>query len=390
MNINQDLNNKNEYELLLAEVKNIEAEIMPQLEMLGKEIPEIYGEYAKVVRETVNNTLSLLSLNEKTSSNIMLAAEIGSRTLEAYGSWQAARKHNKMLDKFLETKRRIANLNYVKIEKALSEALILNEKIKKLFDAYCRNEYDITGQNKETVDRLANLIIRQLTLYRANLFITRICEYLKLEYSAWQNNLQTSNKPQPDYFSVNEEILNKIVGKNIFKAIEEAGDSTGELTGFQIMLLADPQLTLFCLKDTICRINIKEASEPVRFLLIHNPGIHYYTEKISPLIKQMNDNPTRKILLNGFLCLAIVICICVFFIPDKMWAINTGILSAIAIYRIIRVNSKKAKIYHVTDTIETAAQTDDVIESYCGKVNKLEIDYMRKDALSESLKTFFN
>ena len=371
MSINQDLNYKNDYEILLSEVRNIEAQIMPQLEMLGREIPEIYGEYAKVVRETVNNTLSLLSLNEKTTSHIMLAAEIGARTLEAYGTWQAARKHNRMLDQFLVTKRKIANLNYVKIEKALFEALKLNEKIKKLFDAYSKNEYNLTGQNKETVDKLANLMIRQLTLYRTNLFITRLCEYLKLEYSAWQNNLQTSNKPQPDYFTVNEEIIHKVCGKNIFEALEKAADSQGELTGFQIMLLADPQITLYALKDTICRINIKAASDPVKFLLRHNPGLDYYTEKVYPLIEQMTDNPTRKILWNGLLCLGIVICLCVFFITERIWAINTGILAAIAIYRIIKVNSKKAKIYHVTDTIETASQTDDEIESYCVKVNKL-------------------
>lgn len=390
MNLNKDTNNTNEYEILLAEVKKMEAEIIPHLEMLGKEIPEIYSEYAKVVKDTVNTTLSLLSLNETTSSNIQMAAEIGARTLEAYGSWQAARKHNKMLDKFLETKRRIANLNYEKIEKALSESANLNEKIKRGFDAYCNNKYNLAGENKETVFRLSNLIIRQLTLYRTNLFITRICAYLKAEYSAWRNNRQTSNTVRPDYFTVNDEILRKFLGKNIFEALEEAGDSQGELTGFQIMLLADPQFTLFALKDTICRINIEEASETVKFLLWYNPGLHYYSERVNPLIEQMDKNPIKKILINGLICLSIVICLCVFIIPDRPWAFNIFIFSAIAIYRIIKVNSKKAMIYHVTNTMEMVAQTDDEIESYCGKVNKIEIDYTRKDALSESLKTFFN
>ena len=390
MDNSQTIQTQQEYEILLAEVKNLEAEIMPQLEMIGKEIPEIYGEYANVVRETVGSTLSLLSLNEKTNNNIQLAAEIGARTLGAYGKWKAARKHNKMLDKFLETKKSIANLNYMKIERALSESQKLNVKIKKLFDAYAGNGYNLTGQDKETVNRLANLLIRQLALYRTNLFMTRICEYLKSEYSAWRNNRQTSNIEQTDYFLINREIVSQLFGGNIFKAIERAGDSNGELRGAEIMLLADPQLTLYALKDSICRVNINEASEPVKFLLQNNPGLPYYSEKVDPLISRMTADPGMKIYIRGVFCFIIVVCLCVFAIPDRMWAFNLGLFSAIAIYRIVKVNTKKARVHHVTNTIETAAQTDDEIESYCGKVNRVEIDYTRKDALSESLKAFFN
>lgn len=390
MEYSQNIENLQEYEILLAEVKNLEAELMPQLEMLGKEIPEIYREYAKVVKETVSTALSLLNLNDKATSNIQLAAEFGVRTLNARGAWIAARKHNKMLDKYLETKKMIANLNFLKIEKVLSESLKLNVKIKKLFDTYCFQKYNLAGQNKETIDRVSNILIRQLNLYRTNLFMTRMCEYLKAEYLAWRNEKQTSNIEQIDYFIINKEILNQIYGENIFKSIESAGDSNGELTGADIMLLADPQLILFALKDSICKININEASEPVRFLLNGNPGINYYSEKIDPLIQKMTVFPGYKIMINGLLCFVIVICLCIFIIPDKMWAFNIGLFSAIAINRIVKVNSKKAKIYHVTDTIEVAAQTDDKIESYCGKVNKTEIDYTRKDALSESLKAFFN
>ena len=115
MNNNQSQNIQREYEALLTNVKNIEAEIMPQLELLGKEIPEIYSEYARVVRETISTALSILSLSERTSNNLQLGAEIGARTIEAYGIWKAARKHNRMLDRFLETKRKIAQLNIDKI-----------------------------------------------------------------------------------------------------------------------------------------------------------------------------------------------------------------------------------------------------------------------------------
>ena len=390
MENNQDIKEQKEYEILLADVKELEAQILPQLEKLGKELPEIYGEYANVVRETVNTALNILSLGERTTNNVQLAAEIGARTLEAYGAWKAAQKHNKMLDKFLATKKKYGELNLSKIEKGLSESNKILVKVKKLFTAYASTQYDLTGKDKETVERFSNLLIRNLILYRTNLFITRLCEYLKAEFLAWSNGTQTSSMPQTDYFIINEEILNNLFGKKHFNALEEAGDSEGVLSGAQIMLLADPQLSMYSLKDTICNINYNEASTTVKWLLWNNPGFHYYLDKISPLIDQMIEKPEKKILKNGLLCFAIVVLISIFIIPDRMWALNIVILSAIAIYRIIKVNSKKAMIYHVSNTIESAAQTDDEIESYCGKVNKVEIDYTRKDALSESFKAFFN
>lgn len=387
----QNKETQQEYEVLLANIKDLEKQIIPQLEMLGKQIPEIYKGYANVVRESVNTALNILSLNEHTSNNIQLAAEIGARTMEAFGAWKAARQHNKMLDKFMSVKQSIAALNQSKIEKALNEADENLQRVKRLFTGYINMSYDLRGKDNETIHRISNLMLRQLVLYRTNYFLVEMCKYLKAEYKAWSNNQQTSSVPQTDYFIVNNQILKNLFGKNIFHALETAGDSDGQLTGAQIMLLADPQFSVFSLKDTICRIHYDQTSAPVRALLNNNPGFPYYMSQVNPMIEVMTDRSIHNIYIYSFIAFAAVVAICLWLIPGEWWSRTLiGIIASAAIWRIAAQNSKKIKIAYVTETLEQAAQVDDDIESYCGKVEVPQIDYTRKNALSESLKTFFN
>lgn len=391
MEINQDIKDQQEYEVLLANVKNIEAEIMPQLEMLGKQIPEIYSGYANVVRTTVNEALKILSLKETTNGRIQLAAEIGARSLEAFGAWKAAREHNRMLDKFLTAKKRIADLNLSKIEIALKESEKNLIGVKKRFVSYSQIQYDLTSENNDTINRVSNLLLRQLVLYRTNLFLSNMCKYLKAEYKAWSNGQQTSKVAQPDYYLVNGEILKGLFTKDIFEVIEEAGDSQGQLKGSQIMLLSDPQLAVYALKDAIVKINYDNTSHPVGILLKNNPGLPYYLNQTEPLINEINKDSIYNIYLFAICAFIAVVCLCIWWIPGAWWTrLIIGIIATSGIYRITSKNSMKLKVMHITQTMESIAIVDDNIESYCGKVNLPEIDYTRKSAISAALKSFFN
>lgn len=391
MNEPLNIENQQEYDLLLADVKKIEAEIMPQLEMLGKEIPEIYKGYANVVRATVNEALKILTLKESTAGRLQLAAEIGARTMEAYGVWKAAREHNRMLDKFLVTKKKIAELNLSKIERALIESDRTLQNVKKRFTTYAQIQYDLTIEDNDTITRISNLLLRQLVLYRTNLFLSKICKYLKAEYMAWNQGKQTSNVPQTDYYSVNRDILKSLFTSNLFEAIELAGDSEGRLTGAQIMLLADPQLAVYALKDTLAQINFTNASKPVNVLINNNPGLAYYVNQTVPLVKEIKKNSIYNIYLFALIAFATVVCLCIWFIPGVWWSrLIIGVVASSGIIRITTKNHLKLKVMHVTQTLESIAVTDDEIESYCGKVNLPNIDYKRKDALSLALKTILN
>lgn len=391
MDLNQDIKDRQEYEVLLANMKKIEAEIIPQLEMLGEQIPEIYKGYANVVRTTVDQTLRILSLKETTSNRLYLAAEIGARSVEAYGAWKAAREHNRLLDKFLTTKKKIAELNLSKIELALQESDKNLIGVNKRFDSYSQIQYDLTSENDDTIIRVSNLLLRQLILYRTNLFLSKMCRYLKAEYKAWSNGQQTSKVPQPDYYLVNGDILKGLFSKDIFRVLEEAGDSQGQLTGAQIMLLADPQLAVYALKDTIAKINYNNTSRPVGILLRNNPGLPYYLNEMQPLIEEINNDSIYNIYIYGICAFIAVVCLCIWWIPGAWWTrLIIGVIATAGIFRITSKNSLKLKVMHVTQTLESMAVVDDNIESYCGKVNVPEIDYTRKSAISAVLKSFFN
>ncbi|MCH5241962.1 MAG: hypothetical protein J1F67_06015 [Muribaculaceae bacterium] len=391
MEYNQNIGNLQEYEQLLANVKSLETEIMPQLEMLGREIPEIYKGYAKVVKTSISAAIDILSVKDSTANKMYLAAEIGARTLEAFGEWKAVREHNKMLDRFMATKRSIAELNMSKIDKALSESDKTFIRVKNLFKTVAANKYDLRSEGKDKIERVSNLLLRYLVLYRTNLFILNLCGYLKAEYSAWINNRQTSGQTRTDYYIVNDMILNDLFGKNNhYNALEQAADSDGLLSGAQIMLLSDPQLTVYSLKDTLVQIDFERSNFPIRILLSQNSGIPYYLNQVTPLLDRLLFDPERKIIRNAWIFVGILVLLCVFLVPNPIWGLNLGILGAIAIYRITKSSLKKVRITHVTNTIEAVSATDESIESYCGKVYQPEIDYTRKDALTASLKAFFN
>lgn len=391
MDFNTNIDNQKEYQQLFDTVKNLEAELIPQLDMLSREIPEIYKGYANVVKTSIAAAIDILNVSDSTAYKMNMAAEIGARTLEAFGAWKAVKEHNKMLDRFMATKKRIAELNMAKIEKMISEAQRSLIRTRNSFKKYSANEYNLCGENKEKIERVSNLVLKYLVLYRTNLFIYKLCEYLRAEYLSWRSDRQTSSQPRTDYYIVNELILNELFGKdNHFNAIEQAADSDGNLTGAQIMLLSDPQLTVYSLKDALVEIDFNMSSFPVKVLLTKNAGIMYYLDQVNPLLDRLLFDPERKIVRNAWIFVGVLVLICLFLIPDPLWKMNFGVLGAIAIYRISKVNLKKVRITHVTNTMEAVSTTDESIESYCGKVMQPEIDYTRKDALSESLKAFFN
>lgn len=386
----QQLQQQEQYELLLSNVKKIEGEIVPQLEMLSVKLPEIYKEYATIVRTTIGKAIEILNVKGKGSKNALrLAAELAARAFEVFGAWKAARDHNKMLDKFIATKREIASLNLEKMENARKQADHNLEAVKKLFLTYAKQEYDFTDKDNELIVRQSELLLRNLALYRTNLFISKICAYLDAEYHAWSIGEQTSGKERPDYFAVNKEVMHELFPSDPFTALEMAGEAGTRLSGEQLLLLSDPQLSVFALKDNMCHINFHHASNPVKVLAEHNPGFDFYNRKMQPLIRKMKENPAIVILILAILAIGGIACLCVFYLPCIWWGrLIIGVLAGGIVTRMAFRYALKARHAHVTETMEMANKVEYEVAAFCGKVEAPHIDYQPKNALQESLKAF--
>lgn len=391
MDINVSNNNdQQEYDRLLADVKSLESEVMQKLDILAKDMPQIYASYANITRESLDAAITILSLKNDTKNSLRLAAELGARSIEAFGAWKASRQHNKMLDKFLTLKKNFTASYSNQIEKSLTEATTTLQKIKKLFHHYVTTQYDLSTQDSSTILRVSNLLLRNLVLYRTALFIKKLCEYLKAECKAWKNGQQTSNVPRTDYYIVNGEIINELFGSNHYKALENAANSLGELSGAQILLLSDPQLCVYALKDTLCKIDTTRASYPVGLLLSNNSGINYYIDQVSPIAKELTEFPGDSIYFFCLCTFIAIVALCIWYVPGDWWVRVVIMLIALSgLYKITSKNMKKLKTIYITESLAHVAEVDEIIEGFCGKTKSQQIDYSRKNTWASTLKTFF-
>lgn len=374
---------------LTQELKKIESEIMPQLEELQSKIPEIYSGYADIVRETVSQTINMLSLKSDTANKIALGAEIAARGLEAFGQWKAAKKHNELLDKFMRVKQEIARNNNVKITRLLPKVKRKLSNSARLFEKYAFTTYNCSSFNEAKTKQISSLNLRALNLYRTSLFLSELCEYLDVEYSSWMSGKQTSGFDIPDYYQVNGMILDKLFDEKPFEALERCADCSGDMNGAEIMLLADYQLSVYALKDTLCTISTEEASPAVRALMESNPGFSHYNQVAEGVINHISKTPDTAITIGWLISTIVIIALCIFYIPGTWWLRTIiGVAGVMAAYRICDKNSFKLKLQHCIQAEEIINETDDIIAAKCGMIKRQEIDYEHKSTTSAFINGF--
>lgn len=375
---------------LAADIEGLEKELLPQLDLLAERIPELYGGYASMVREIMQTSLSVLRPKSSTASKLAVAAEIGARGLEAYGAYKAAKKHNEMLDKFLMVKKEIANLNYGKVSRLLPEVERKLGSSERLFDKLARNSYLLKDKDRQTIIRTSNLVLRTLTLYRSNLFLLELCRYLRSEYEAWLSGSQTSGLGRPDYFVVNGLVVEKLFGKRAFATLEKLADGNGDMSGKELMLMADPQLFAFAMKDKLCEIDVSKASPAVEVILKSNPGCEYYAEATKEIRGHVGKNPHAKVL--GICCAVFVgmLVAAITYNDCEPWVRVVVFLALAGV--VIRVgvrSARKMKLAHVAEGITIGGKTDRTIGSFCGKTEETDIDYDRKNTGMAAVNAFF-
>lgn len=382
-------NDENIINSLANDMCKLEKQILPQLDELGEKIPELYKEYANLVRTIVSEVVKNVSINNRNVAKINMAAEIAARGLQAYGFIKDAQRHNALLDKFLQAKQTIAQANINRNNKALTEAKTKLESSSKLMKKYATTSFKCEGGTEEILLRQTFLILRVLNLYRTSLFLVSLSEYLNLEYSCWLDGNQTSGKTLPDYYLINEHILNELFTKTPFKALEYCCDKRGNLTGAEIMLLSDYQLSLYALKDNVCTISVNAASPEVKTLMTNNSAFTDYKRILSPFVEYIKETPGNELLLMFIITLLAIIAVCIFYIPGAWWLRTIiGFSGFIASCKIYDKNEKKLKLPYCQKAGELIDKIDKEIELKCGRIRHPEFDYEKKDLLTTGIKGF--
>lgn len=376
---------------LADDIRDLENQILPQFDELGKKIPELYKGYADLVRTFTSEALRAVPMSSRNTAKINMAAEIAARGIQAYGAIKNAQKHNEQLDKFLKLKQTIAQANMKRNDKALAAAKVKLETLSKLLNKYATTTLKIEGIAKELLLRQASVNLRILDMYRTNFFLVSLSEYIGFEYIAWLEGAQTSGEIRPDYYMINRRIFGELFSEKPFKELEYCCDKRGNLTGAEIMLLSDYQLSMFALKDNVCAISINEASLEVKALISNNQAFTDYENVLSPFVKHVKEIPGNELTIAFIATLLIVIALCIFYIPGS-WGIRLVIIfsTAMASFKIYNKNMFKLQSIFCQEAEEIGEKVERFIESGCGKIEQSEMDYEKKDILSAGIKGFFN
>lgn len=378
-------------ESLVQEMMQIEKLVEEQLSVLSKAMPEIYSGYANVIRETMDGVRRIIKLDDSSQNALNVAAEIAARCVESWGAWQTARKHNAMLAKLLTTKQQIASTNLQKIKYLIPKTRQLLTTTQNGFNAICHKEYMLASADDKTALAAASLCCRMLHIYRTNLFLKTLTEYLKKEYETWLRGEQTSDDEMPDYYAINEEILKSICSDKPFDELSSASESDGKLMGYQLMLLADPQLTAYILinEDGMYECNTKNAAPPVRAILYANKGLLTYKSYFSIINRFIEDNEMPFMSLTAFGAIIVLGWISFFFLDTSFWSqFLLFVSSGASVYKIFSTNRNKYQESYCHELVALAEEKESQVRIYCGKVELPEIDYQEKSGIKEAAKGF--
>lgn len=384
------IHNDGQFEHLMDSLREIEDSVMGQLEELSEKMPELYSGYARIVKNTFGAAVNMLALSAIQKSRYMLIGEILARGVGAVGAYRAAKKHNELLDRYQEVKRQHARDNIGKVVK-MNEEVRRNIPIaEKFFRKGATLEYDLSSQSEEKVLKIANLQLRYLTLFRKSLFLLDISTYLMKEYDAWNHGKHTSGFAPPDYYQVNSQIIPLLSpGCSPLKALELATAKEKSFSGADLMLLSDPQLSVYALQGSFSEISLQNASPALRTILEQNEGIRYFQTESTGYIKAAKGHPGFWINLICFFALLGSLALTLFYFPPGVFRWIIFGLSVSAIIKIDRKSVMNINIAHVREVDSMMKKANERLKEYIGYVPQPDFDYEQKNKLKETAKTFF-
>ena len=379
-----------ELDSLVADMQQTEGELLMQIDNLAEEIPEIYAGYASMVRTLVTSAMNLMKPGSRSANKVVVALEIGTRSIQAFGEYKAAKEHNRLVQKYLAVKNAYARNNIEKVSDLLPKVTRNASTSGRLFKKCSEVSYRLSDLDSDKMRRVAMIQSKALTMYRTNAYLFELCKYLKNEYGTWLRGLQKSEFDMPDYYLINSVIAKELFPTSLLEAYSEAAEATDSIKGKEIMLLSDYQLTFMALGQNLCHIRLDGADPLIRTLINESGAVEEYNSITKPYTDHIKSSPTGTIILMGVLAAAAVIAIAFAYFEGSIGA--KCILAAAGLGATLRIcikGNKKALIQHVQNGRVLEAEANSRIESICGKVERPDIDYNERNALTSAITGFF-
>ena len=379
-------NEQEQFEQCLAELKRIENVILPQLNEVAQQIGEKYKFYADLVQKLGNNLSNMT--NSETSSKIYATTTLASRGIESYGAYKTAKEHNRKLDEMMDLKRSLAGQKRKQITDWLPRISANVEKSKR----FCESQFTKTFPLSSVSPALVSLQLKFLNLYRTNLYYESLAKWMLKEYSSWQNGQQTCGMPTPSLYDVNTELGKRLYGANLYEYYQRAVESDKSISGKDIFLIADPQLTIMALDahDGSVEVHSANANPAISKILDENEGVKYYQNNVTEMCQSINRDPA-----SSWNCIALIFAVGFFLLLSLNREILTpkvlGMAFIIGELCIFRVWNKIRKKIYMIFLEEVSALADEVglsTKRICGYIEQEEVDYEKKNALSEAVSQF--
>lgn len=381
---------ESELDSLVADMQQTDGILLQQVDQLAEEIPEIYAGYASMVRTLVTSAMNMMKPGRKSANRVALAMEIGTRSIQAFGEYKAAKEHNRLVQKYITVKKTYAQNNIEKVSNLLPKVTHNAATAGRLFKKFSEISYRLADLDNDKMQRVASLQLKALTIYRTNAYLFELCKYLKNEYGTWINGYQKSEFDMPDYYLINNIIAKELFHTSLIEAYSEAADATQSIKGKEIMLLSDYQLTFMALGQKACHVRIDDAEPLIRTLITESGAVEEYNSITKPYTDHIKSSPTVKIVLLGVLAAAAIMAIAFLYFEGSIG--EKCLLAAVGLGATLRIcikGNKNALIQYVQDGRILEEEADRQIESLCGKVDRPDIDYNERNALTSAITGFF-
>ncbi len=281
---------------IVGDMRRIEQELSAQLELLGKNVDAQFGLCAGVLGRAVAMVGKYGRITGKALSNLNIAGAVAVRGLGVAGKLVSAQRRNSRLDKLMETKKQIAA---AKLEPLcmLRQPVESNvEALQRLVMAYAAVGYPLDGS--VPVHAHARVLWQCIDALRLSLELRQVRAYLEAEYRAWAGGAQSSGRPFPSRIDANRELAALLFGQHpLDEAFALAAASSVSVTGAQLMLLADEQLSLLALASPQPlrwrQLDFDAGIDThIRSVLLANGGVMQYRADVDAFVRHANSNPS--------------------------------------------------------------------------------------------------
>ena len=381
-------NEQEQFEKCLAELKSIENIILPQLNELTQKLDAKYKAYADLAKDLGNMTLAIGNFNPDTSYKIYSTTALVSRGIESYGAYKTAKEHNRKLDEMMNLKRSLAGQKRKQITDWLPRISANVEKSKR----FCESQFSKTFPLSSVSPALVSLQLKFLNLYRTNLYYESLAKWMLKEYSSWLNGQQTCGMPTPSLYDVNTELGERLYGANLYEHYQRAVESDKSISGKDIFLIADPQLTIMALDahDGGVEVHSANANPAISKILDENKGVKYYQNNVTEMCQSINRDPA-----SSWNCIALIFAVGFFLLLSLNREILTPkvlgmafIIGELCIFRVWNKIRKKIYMIFLEEVSALSAEIDLSTKRICGYIEQEEVDYEKKNALSEAVSQF--